>query len=155
MKKKKKLIRNQLETTLQKLRPLLEISMPSKGWIRAVRNALGMSARQLAGRLGVTQQRVALIEKEEPTGSITLKTMRKVAERLDCVFVYGFVPRISLEQNLRKQARRVAKKRLTRVSHTMRLENQELSNYEQEQALNDMIEELIETQPSTLWDEHD
>ena len=155
MKKYKKLVRQQLEITLQKFRPLFDISMPPKGWIRAVRDALGMNGRQLADRLNVTRQRVALIEKDELGSSATLKTMRRVAESLDCVFVYALVPRTSLEQTLHEQAKRIAKKRLARVSHTMMLENQELSETDQEQALNDMVKELIETQPSTFWDEHD
>ncbi|MEN8262296.1 MAG: mobile mystery protein A [Nitrospirota bacterium] len=155
MKKNKKLIRQQLEITLQKFRPLLDISMPPKGWIRAVRDALGMNGRQLADRLNVTRQRAALIEKDEIGNSATLKTMRRVAESLDCVFVYALLPRTSLKQTLHEQAKRVAKKRLARVSHTMMLENQELSDIDQVQALNDMVKELIETQPSTLWDEHD
>ena len=155
MKKYRKLIRQQLEITLQKFRPLLDISMPPKGWIRAVRDALGMNGRQLADRLNVTRQRAALIEKDELGSSATLKTMRRVAESLDCVFVYALVPRISLKHTLLEQAKRVVKKRLARVSHTMMLETQELSDIDQEQALNDMVKELIETQPSTFWDEHD
>ena len=155
MKKNKKLIRQQLEITLQKFRPLLYISMPPKGWIRAVRDALGMNGRQLADRLNVTRQRAALIEKDELGNSATLRTMRRVAEALDCIFVYAFVPRQSLEHTLNEQAKRVVKKLLARASHTMMLENQELSNIDQEQTLNDMVKELIETQPSTLWDEHD
>ena len=155
MRKNNKLIRQQLEITLEKFRPLLNIPMPPKGWIRAVRDALGMNGRQLADRLNVTRQRAALIEKDELGSSATLKTMRRVAESLDCVFVYALVPRTSLEHTLHEQAKRVAKKRLARVSHTMMLENQKLSDIDQEQALNDMIKELIETQPSTLWDEHD
>ncbi len=155
MKKYKKLVRQQLEITLQKFRPLLDIPIPPKGWIRAVKDALGMNGRQLADRLNVTRQRAALIEKDEMGSSATLKTMRRVAESLDCVFVYAFVPRTSLNQTLHDQAKRIAKKRLARVSHTMMLENQELSDSDQEQALNDMVKELIETQPSTFWDEYD
>ena len=151
--KKKKLIRQQLEATLQNFRSLLDISMPPKGWTRAVRDALGMNGRQLADRLDVTRQRAAIIEKDELAGSVTLKSMRRVAECLDCAFVYAFVPRTSLEQTLREQATRVAKNRLTRVSHTMRLENQQLSDNDQEKALSDMVEELVDTLPSTLWDE--
>ena len=151
--KKKKLIRQQLEATLQNFRSLLDISMPPKGWARAVRDALGMNGRQLADRLDVTRQRAAIIEKDELAGSVTLKSMRRVAECLDCAFVYAFVPRTSLEQTLREQATRVAKNRLTRVSHTMRLENQQLSDNDQEKALSDMVEELVDTLPSTLWDE--
>ena len=155
MRKNKKLMRQQLEITLQKFRPLLDISMPPKGWIRAVRDALGMNGRQLADRLNVTRQRAAMIEKDELGNAATLKTMRRVAEALDCVFVYGLVPRKSLENTLHEQAKQVVKKRLARVSHTMMLENQQLSDIDQKQAINDLVKELVETQPSTLWDAHD
>ena len=155
MRKNNKLIRQQLEITLEKFRPLLNIPMPPKGWIRAVRDALGMNGRQLADRLNVTRQRASLIEKDELGNSATLKTMHRVAEALDCVFVYAIVPQTSLKHTLHEQAKRVAKKRFARVSHTMMLENQQLSNIDQKQALNDMANELIETLPSTLWDEND
>ncbi|MCJ7686122.1 MAG: helix-turn-helix domain-containing protein, partial [Desulfobacteraceae bacterium] len=72
---KKKLIREQLDASLQRLSPLLDVTAPPKGWIRAIRDALGMTARQLANRLGVAQQAVARIEKEELAGSVTIKTI--------------------------------------------------------------------------------
>ena len=65
---KKKLIREQLDASLQRLSPLLDATAPPKGWIRAIRDALGMTAKQLANRLGIAQQAVARIEKEEPAG---------------------------------------------------------------------------------------
>lgn len=153
MDKKKKLVREQLEETLRGFRPLLDIASPPKGWIRAIRNALGMSGRQLAERLNVSRQRVVQIEKDELTGSVTFNTMRRVAESLECVFVYGFVPRTSLEQTVSDRAMQVAEQRLARVSQTMLLENQALSAKENEKALSGMIEELLDTLPSTLWDE--
>jgi len=148
---KKKLFREQLDASLQRLRPLLDVTAPQKGWIRAVRNALGMTARQLANRLGVAQQAVARIEKEEPAGSVTIKTMRRIAECLDCVFVYGFVPRTSLEETVASQAKKVASQRLSQASQTMSLENQALSRRENERALTDLVDELIRTLPSNLW----
>jgi predicted DNA-binding mobile mystery protein A len=148
---KKKLIREQLDASLQRLCPLLDITTPPKGWIRAIRDALGMTAKQLANRLGVAQQAVARIEKEELAGSVTIKTMRRIAESLDCVFVYGFVPRISLEETVSRQAKKIAAQRLSRVSQTMSLENQALSRRENEQALSDLVDELIRTLPSSLW----
>ena len=90
--KKKNLIREQLDASLQRFSHLRNAPPPPKGWIRAIRNALGMTAKQLANRLGVAQQAVARIENGELEGSVTIKTMRRIAERLDCVFVYGFVP---------------------------------------------------------------
>jgi predicted DNA-binding mobile mystery protein A len=110
-----------------------------------------MTAKQLANRLGVAQQAVARIEKEEPAGSVTIKTMRRIAECLDCVFVYGFVPRTSLEETVARQVKKVAAQHLAQASQTMSLENQALSRRENEQALSDLVDELIRTLPSNLW----
>lgn len=149
---KKKLIREQLEVSLQRFEPLRSVNMPKKGWIRAIRDGLGMTARQLAGRLGIAQQAVARIEKDEQTGSVTIKTMQRIAEGLDCMFVYGFVPNSSLEEAIREQARIIAVKRLTQASQTMLLENQMLSNMENKKVLTEIVDELVRTLPSYLWD---
>ncbi|MEA1979200.1 MAG: mobile mystery protein A [Chloroflexota bacterium] len=153
MKNRTKLVRKQLNKTLLEFRPILGITIPPKGWIRAIRDSLGMSGRQLAGRLGVTRQRVSEIERGELPGSVTLKSMRKVADCLDCVFVYAFVPQTSLEHTVHDRAKQVAEERLQRASQLMLLEGQELNEDDELDALSDMIEEMIETQPSTLWDE--
>jgi len=153
MRTNNKLIREQLQITLARFQPLLDVSIPFKGWIRAIRNALGMTGRQLAARMGVTKQRVSFIEKQEIDGTATLRTMQKIAESLDCVFVYGFVPRKSLEETIRNQARQVAVKRLARASHSMSLEGQVLGKEENKGILSDMIEEMMDGLPLSLWDE--
>jgi predicted DNA-binding mobile mystery protein A len=79
--------------------------------------------------------------------------MRRVADSLDCVFVCGFVPRSSLESTLRTQAEKVAAKRLAQASQTMKLEDQELSTRENNNILSEMVEELIDTLPSNLWNQ--
>lgn len=151
--KRDNLARSQLNNTLEKFKPILGISVPPKGWIRAIRNALGMSARQLANRMGVSQQRTAMIEKDEISGSLTLKTMMKVAESLNCAFVYGFVPNTSLDQTIRDQARKMAEKRLSRASQTMKLEDQALSNMENREVLSNMVDELVDSSPKTIWND--
>lgn len=153
MKRKTKLIREQLEKTLRKFEPLRDSPPPIKGWIRAIRDALGMNGRQLADRLGEHRSRTKQIEQQEMTGSLTLKTIRKIAEALDCVFVYGLVPRTSLEETVRDQAKQIALKRLARASHTMKLENQALGTKENKEILSSMIEEIMDELPSNLWDE--
>ncbi len=149
---KKKLIREQLDISLQRLAPLHNVNTPPKGWVRAIRNALGMTAKQLARRLAITQQAVARIEKDELSGSVAIKTMRRVAECLDCVFVCGFVPRVSLEATLRKQAQKIAAIRLAKASQTMAMEDQALSQKENEKVLSEMVDELVDQLPSNLWD---
>jgi predicted DNA-binding mobile mystery protein A len=150
--KYKQIARRQLDATLARFGEVKSLQFPPKGWIRAVREALGMSGKQLAVRLQVSQPRVFKLEQGEPSGALTLKTMRQVAEALDCIFVYALVPRSTLEETVRTQARAVAGERLQRVSHTMLLEAQGLSTQEQQASLDDAIDELARETPKDLWD---
>ena len=64
----------QLDKRFAKLKPLTnEAARPSRGWIRAIREALGMTTGQLAKRLGVHQPRVIELERGEATGNCTVK----------------------------------------------------------------------------------
>ncbi|MCH7557508.1 MAG: mobile mystery protein A [Planctomycetes bacterium] len=151
--KHKKLAREQLDATLKRFELLKTLVPPVKGWIRAIRNALGMTGEQLAIRLNVNKQRVSRIEQDEKLGKVRLETLRNVAEAMDCIFVYAFVPRDSLEQTVRNQAKLVAQKRAARSNQMMRLEKQELSNSEKEKSLKDLIVDITNTMPKSLWDE--
>lgn len=151
--KYKKLTLEQLDKTLKGFRAIATTSIPSKGWIKAVRTALGMTGTQLAKRLNTNKQRIARIEQDEKRGRVTLKTMQAVAEAMECEFVYGFVPRQSLEQAVRDQARRVAAKRMSRSNQMMRLEAQELSPEEKKQVLDELTDEIANEMPRNLWDE--
>jgi predicted DNA-binding mobile mystery protein A len=153
MKRKTRLIREQLEKTLQKFEPLREVSPPVKGWIRAIRDALGMNGRQFADRLGEHRSRTKQIEQQELTQSLTIKTMQKTAEALDCIFVYGLIPRTSLEETIRNRAREVATRYIARASQTMALEDQALSTKENRKVLSEKVDELVDTLPSSLWNE--
>lgn len=153
MKPNQKLIRKQLDSTLQEFKRMSSISIPRKGWIRAVRNALGMSGPQIAQRMQVSKQRIQRIEKDEVLGSTTLRTMRQAAEALNCFFVYSIVPQGSLEEIVQEQARTIAVERLSRASQTMKLEGQELGNADMQDSLDNLIEELIAKEQSQLWDE--
>jgi predicted DNA-binding mobile mystery protein A len=147
----KLIIRQQLDKNLASLKAA-NTQVPVKGWIRAIREALGMSGRQLAQRLKVSQPRITRLEQDELTGSVTIKTMQQVAEALDCTFVYALVPSTSLEDTLRSQARMVAQERTERVAHSMLLEEQSLSAEEQHTSLEAAIDELVREMPKDLWD---
>ncbi|MDH4319192.1 MAG: mobile mystery protein A [Desulfobulbaceae bacterium] len=150
--KYKQIARRQLDKTLSMFAPAKSVPPPVKGWIRAVREALGMTGGQLAQRLKVSQPRVHKLEQGELSGALTLKTMRQVAEALDCTFVYALVPRTSLEDTVQRQARVVAGARQQRVSHTMLLEAQGLSVEEQLASLDAAVAELVRETPTYLWD---
>ena len=151
--KYKKLTLKQLDETLRGLKTIKTLSVPQKGWVRAIRDALGMSARQLAIRLNVNRPRVTRIEQDEKQGRVTLKTMQNVAEALGCEFVYGFVPKTSLEDGVRTQAKRVAVKRMERSNQTMRLEAQELCDAEKKIVLDELVSEITYKRPRSMWDE--
>jgi predicted DNA-binding mobile mystery protein A len=121
-------------------------------WIRAIRDGLSMTAKQLADRLGSTQQNVARIERDELAGAVTMKTMKRIAHGLDCTFVYALVPNSTLESTLKKQVDLVVSQRLKNVSHSMSLENHDLSDQELEKVRRQMIGEYLEKLPSCIWD---
>lgn len=117
--------RQRLDERLLALKPVDRFMPPPKGWLRAIRDALGMTGVQLARRLGVRPQSVETLEKSEANGTIQLNTLRRVAEALDCTLVYALVPNRSLEEAVRERARKIAMHDLGRVAHTMKLEAQE------------------------------
>jgi predicted DNA-binding mobile mystery protein A len=77
---------------------------PPGGWIRKIRDALGMSTMELAARLGVTRARVSQLEQAEVQGSIPLSSLQRAAAALNCQICYAFVPDEPLEQMVRRQA---------------------------------------------------
>ena len=60
----KKLIQEQLDATLARLACMRDVQHPAKGWLRAIREALGMSGRQFARRLGVSAPWITALEKK-------------------------------------------------------------------------------------------
>ena len=116
--------RQRLDERLLPLKPEDRFRPPPKGWIRAIRDALGMTGVQFARRLAVSPQSVEAFEKSEASGTIQLKTLRGAAEALDCRLVYALVPNTSLEGSVHERARKIALRDLGRVAHTMALEAQ-------------------------------
>jgi predicted DNA-binding mobile mystery protein A len=116
--------RRQLDKQLGPKALLRRIKRPPRGWIRTIRESLGMSTRQLARRLRVTQQAIPQLEKSELSGAITLVSLRKVANALDCDVIVAFVPRTSLEATVERQALAKAREMRRRIAHTMALEAQ-------------------------------
>ena len=155
LKKNRQLIRDQLQKQLDKFYVLLDINVPHRGWIKSIREALGMSGRQLATRMNISKQRISIIEQQELEGSVTLNTMRKSAEALNSVFVYCVIPSHKLDEIVHNQAKKLANNQLKRISHTMLLENQELSQEDTDIILNKLIKKIIKEQSNKLWDHYD
>lgn len=122
----------QLDRTLEPYRAARKVPRPSKGWIRAIRQALGISSGELARRLGTSRQLPLQLEKSEAEDKITLKSLRAVANALDCDLVYALVPRAaSMEELIENRARAEARQRVLGVEHSMALENQAAGNVDE------------------------
>lgn len=146
--------RKQLEKRLSPLRKMeRELATPPRGWIKAIREALNMSAVQMAKRLGVVRSRVNALEKSEVTGNVTIKTMREAAEAMNCKFIYAIVPVKPMDELLRDRAKIHAHERLQSIDHTMRLENQAMDEEDREEQAARIINEIIENEPRRLWRE--
>jgi len=122
---------------------------PPRGWIRAIRDALGMTAEQLGDRMGITQPSVQRLERSEAQGTIQLNTLRRAAEALGCEVVYALVPRTTLQETYEDAARTVARRELGRISHTMALENQAVEDEEEDERLRRYIAEELD--PREIW----
>jgi predicted DNA-binding mobile mystery protein A len=122
---------------------------PPKGWIRAIRDALGMTAEQLADRMHITQPSVQRLEISEAEDTIQLKTLKRAAEALGCELVYALVPRQTLRETYDLAARKVALRELGRISHSMALEDQAVDDEDDDERLRRFIAEELD--PRDLW----
>ena len=141
--------RSRLDQRFQELGAVMRYTSPARGWIKAVREALGMTTAQLARRLGIRQPSVVALEQSEAKGTIELATLRRVAEALDCTLVYVLVPKRSLEDIVRDRARAFARRRLEPIEHSMLLENQTVAARDIEMQLDEIVRE---TNPRLFWD---
>lgn len=142
--------RESLDARFNAMRPTAGFNPPVRGWIKAIREALGMSSAQLARRMHIKQPSVVAAEQSEIKGSIQLATLRRVAKAMNCTVVYALVPNDSLETIVREQARRVARRRLRSVEHSMLLEDQSVPAQEFEGRIDALARDI---NPRALWDD--
>jgi predicted DNA-binding mobile mystery protein A len=143
----------QLDRRFAELRPLVTESRPSRGWIRAIREALGMTTGQLAKRLKVQQPRVVELEKAEATGNITMQSLERAAEAMGCRLVYALVPVKPLTETLQERATLVADRQLASVEQTMRLEAQGITDKTRRKETRQQLANDLLRRPARLWDE--
>lgn len=152
MKRRGFLALDQVEETLRPFRKLTHTQLPSGGWIRTIREALGMTRVQLAKRLNVKPQTLADLEAYEATGKITLESLNKLAKALDCRVVYAVIPSKPLGETRRDRARALARQQLERASHSMKMEAQGVGAREEKRQFKRIVEELLNGNPKKLWD---
>ena len=143
----------QLNSKMLAFASLQKVTPPPTGWIKAIRNAIGMSMLQLGNRLSITKQSVQDMESRERDGSISIKALREAARALDMQLIYGFVPNDgSLEALIDRKAKELATQIVQRTSNSMKLEDQENSKQRIEKAIEERATIIKNEMPKTLWD---
>lgn len=148
--KTQKLIRLQLDKQFDEIRHILKFDRPLSGWIKTLRNALGMTATQLAKRMNISQARVSSIESAEIEGSLTLNKMNEAAKALNCKFVYFLVPEDGLNNIIKAQAIKSVMENHKNVAHSMRLENQSVKKGQE--FIEAEAEALIFEESNKIWE---
>lgn len=155
MKKNKTLVKTQRKSLDEKLRgisPMRTLLLPRAGWVKAIREALGMTSQQLAERMGIQQSGVILLEQREVDKKITLETLERAAQALNCKLVYALIPQgESLEQVLDQQSLRAAHAILQKTQHTMELEMQTVGVAEADMHEKELAAELKRKLDSRIW----
>ncbi len=141
----------QMDALLKTWRAAQLSARPRSGWVRAVRESLGMSAAAFARRLGMSPAGVRKLEGAEASDTVTLASLRKLAQALDCELQYALVPRTSLVQQVKDRAEVVARERLRPIAHSMALEDQAVQRPQNKLQLELAIKDLIEGSRRELW----
>lgn len=99
---------------------------PARGWLRAVRTVLGASQEQVAKQAAMSRQAYADLEAAEERGAISLKSLQRAVEAMDCELVYFVVPRAQAAGSFGElaQLRDPKFKHLQATEHSMLLEDQ-------------------------------
>jgi len=119
----------QLDRDLAFFSDARKVARPGRGWLRAIREALGMSAREMGSKMGTGHQLQLQLEKSEAEDGITLRSLRNAANALECDLVYALVPRAGsmqqlIEQRSKSRTLDEARKHVLGVEHSMALEGQ-------------------------------
>lgn len=143
--------KNQVKSRLSSLRENDLIPRPQVGWIRFIREALGMSSKALAHRLGVTPATMSETEKAELDESLTLKRLRRVADGMNCELVYYLLPREDVSVMVKKRAEHVAREKVMQMQLNMEYEDQAV----REEFLRELVEAEVRRLMNSkkLWDE--
>ena len=150
----RELSRQRLDERARALRdlPSSAKASPHGGWIRAIRDALGMPRRALARRMRVGEKRIQQMELGEARGNITMGTLARAADALDCELIVALVPRVPLETTVQQRRLKLANEWIrTRTLHTMSLEGQDIGHADLPKAAIQEVEQMF---PDVrLWDD--
>jgi len=140
----------QLEALDKKISKLRFAPRPKNGWARTIRSSIAMPISFVAEKMKISPQAVFQMEQSEIDETISLKTLRRLAEAMNCQLHYTLIPnQKSLKQMIGKRAAIKAKTLVYDVDKTMSLENQKVKNSKKSEKL--LAKELAENLSSKLW----
>lgn len=153
MRNSRKILVEQLDKKLSFFKKMQSNSVPSSGWINNIRVSLNMSLEQLGHKLNMSKQGIKKIEEREALGTVTINSLKEVAEALEMTFVYGFAPKEeSIQKLVDKKAKNLAEKIVLRTHQHMVLENQGNTDNSIKDAIEDLGNELKRELHKSLWD---
>ena len=153
MRTNKKLQIEQLDRKIKAFNDAEKVIVPDNGWINSIRTSLNMTLEQLGSKLNITRQGAKKIEESESSGTISLKSLKEVAQVLNLRLVYALIPKDgSLEKLIDSKAEELAKKIVLRTSQNMKLENQGNTDQQIKRAIHDLTNELKREMDKSLWD---
>lgn len=148
----KEIVRKQYVRAVDRAASQLQhLKTPPIGWLRLFRDALGMSASQVAKRMGITRNAIYQAERNELDGAITLNQMDKLAKAMGGRFVYAIIPNGTVDDIVSEQAYRKAKEHVGRASAHMALESQSLPGKEIMQKIDELAQQYKRDRPSNFW----
>lgn len=123
---------NQLARALKTFEAAKQEPRPQRGWLRAVREALGLTLEIVGTKLGQSRRRIQEFEEAEANDRITLHSLRRVAAAMDCELVYAIVPKSgTITELAERRVRNQAAEDVLDVEHSMALEDQATGNVEE------------------------
>lgn len=153
MKPQATIARRHLDKRFQEMGTLNLLARPPKGWVRAIREALGLTLAQFGRRMGVSKQRAMKLECDEVQARITLASLERAAQALGCRLVYALVPEHSLQATLENRADLKAEALMRQTAHTMALEAQAVTPEEAQAQRHKLTQQMLNGNLSRLWDE--
>ena len=146
----RKTMRQMLDARVLKFDDFGKSTVPAHGWLKAIRLALAIPSRYTARKLGITARAFRQLELNEARGAISLNTLKRAADAMDCDVVYTLVPRLgSFEEILKHQAHRTAEALVGPVAHSMSMEGQ--STGTTPEAVEELATEFTAMPTAALW----
>jgi len=143
----------QLNQKLQPFSATTTVLVPDRGWINTIRTTLNMTMAQLGNKLDITRQGVKRMEESEANGTITLNSLKDVAQSMDLKLVYALIPKEgTMDDLIQTKAQELATKIVMRTNQNMKLEDQGIGDQKLDKTIKELADEIKREMSKSLWD---